>query len=261
MKIFLSHTYTDKPVIEPIALRLREIFGQDDVFYDAWSIQPGDGIIDKMNEGLAAPDFVFFFVSAASLQSNMVKIEWQNALYASTKGRVRIIPVRVDGSDMPALMTQNVWIDLYAHGIEVAIQQIVSVIQGQNTFTPQHQGFSNLTYSLTQNGAIAVITISASHLLEPNPRFAIATYSAEGELECKLTNNAPSMNGFTPAIGKTDDGRSFNGFTISPLGGAITPKMPLRIELHNKGSKRIEIVSVLHNDGENSWRPLPLHSA
>ncbi len=50
--IFLSHNFKDKAIVEPIALRLRDIFGQESVFYDSWSIQPGDGIIDKMNDGL-----------------------------------------------------------------------------------------------------------------------------------------------------------------------------------------------------------------
>lgn len=47
--IFISHNYNDKGIIEPIALKLAEIFGQNQVFYDSWSMQPGDGIIDRMN--------------------------------------------------------------------------------------------------------------------------------------------------------------------------------------------------------------------
>ena len=50
--IFISHTAKDKTIVEPIALRLAQVYGQNNVFYDSWSIQPGDGIIDKMNEGL-----------------------------------------------------------------------------------------------------------------------------------------------------------------------------------------------------------------
>ena len=50
--IFLSHNYKDKPVVEQVALKLSAIYGQQNVFYDSWSIQPGDGIIDKMEEGL-----------------------------------------------------------------------------------------------------------------------------------------------------------------------------------------------------------------
>ena len=69
--IFLSHNYKDKPVIEQVALKLSAIYGQQNVFYDSWSIQPGDGIIDKMEEGLTICKFFFFFVSVNSLQSNM----------------------------------------------------------------------------------------------------------------------------------------------------------------------------------------------
>ncbi len=52
MSIFLSHTHADKALVEPIAERLAQAFGRDTVFYDSWSIQPGDGIVDKMNEAL-----------------------------------------------------------------------------------------------------------------------------------------------------------------------------------------------------------------
>jgi hypothetical protein len=67
--IFLSHNFKD-----------RDIFGQENVFYDSWSIQPGDGIIDKMNDGLTQCKLFFFFVSNNSLNSEMVKLEWLNAL-------------------------------------------------------------------------------------------------------------------------------------------------------------------------------------
>ena len=84
--IFLSHTSADKPIVEQIAIRLRNIHGPDAIFYDSWSIQPGDGIIDRMNDALAKCELFLFFVSKNSLQSKMVELEWQNALYAATKG-------------------------------------------------------------------------------------------------------------------------------------------------------------------------------
>lgn len=36
-KIFLSHNHADKPIVEPVAVRLAGIFGVDQVFYDSWS--------------------------------------------------------------------------------------------------------------------------------------------------------------------------------------------------------------------------------
>ena len=84
--IFISHTSVDKPIVEPIALKIANVFGKDKVFYDSWSIQPGDGIIERMNDGLENCEFFFFFVSNNSLQSNMVALEWQNALLKKQKG-------------------------------------------------------------------------------------------------------------------------------------------------------------------------------
>ena len=93
--IFISHTAKDKTIVEPIALRLAQVYGQNNVFYDSWSIQPGDGIIDKMNEGLTNCKFFFFFVSKNSLQSNMVKLEWQNAILKASNGTAKLIPVKL----------------------------------------------------------------------------------------------------------------------------------------------------------------------
>ena len=66
--IFISHNGKDKEVVAPFAHKLAEIFGIKNVFYDSWSIRPGDGIIDKMNEGLEKCKFFFFFISKNSLE-------------------------------------------------------------------------------------------------------------------------------------------------------------------------------------------------
>ena len=142
--IFLSHTKNDKPVIEEIAIRLKAIFPDDEIFYDAWSIQPGDGIIDMMNKGLAKCRLFLFFVSKNSLASKMVELEWQNALFMATKGKIKVIPIKMDDCLMPPILLQSYYIDLFGQGIEVALRQIVDVISGGNIFRPGPQEFSNL---------------------------------------------------------------------------------------------------------------------
>ncbi|WP_210309605.1 TIR domain-containing protein [Ochrobactrum sp. Marseille-Q0166] len=69
--IFLSHNYLDKPVVEQIAVSLADIFGREGVFYDSWSIQPGEGIIDKLNSGLGETTLFFF-----SFQQIASKAKW-----------------------------------------------------------------------------------------------------------------------------------------------------------------------------------------
>jgi hypothetical protein len=50
----------DKPVVEPIAQKLAQVYGQDNLFYDSWSVQPGDGIIDRMNQGLVTVNNIHY---------------------------------------------------------------------------------------------------------------------------------------------------------------------------------------------------------
>ena len=163
--IFLSHNHKDKPLVEQIALRLRDTFGQDKVFYDSWSIQPGDGIVDRMNEGLEACELFLFCVSKNSLQSNMVKLEWQNAVLKAAKGQAKLVPVKLDDCLMPPILLQSLYIDLFGQGLEVALRQIVDVSQGRNTFAPGPQEFSNLRAYTYQEGPATVVECHAEHYL------------------------------------------------------------------------------------------------
>lgn len=258
-RIFLSHKHEDKPVVEPVALRLREIFGEEAVFYDAWSIKPGDGIIEKMNQGLQAPEFVFFFVSRRSLDSGLVKVEWQNALLKASKGETRLVPVRIDNAAMPDVLRQSLYIDMYSVGLEVGLNQIVNVVQGNSTFTPQHLGFSNLTFSAT--GAAdksLLIVVSASHLMEPNPNMILLIDNLQDEVKIDLNNGAPMLSGFYP---RPFPAINANGFTLAPMGGAITPERPMRIQLTPaKPGMGLKLVGLVHG-WSDPFRTVPQTTA
>ncbi|WP_046270018.1 toll/interleukin-1 receptor domain-containing protein [Pseudomonas syringae] len=257
-KIFLSHNHADKPIVEPVAVRLAEIFGIDQVFYDSWSIRPGDGIIEQMNRGLEVPEYVFFFVSAKSLASQMVRLEWQNALHAATRGKTRMIPIRVDGSPMPALLTQTLYIDMFAVGLEAAIAQIVSVAQGSASFSPQHQGFSNLTFSavLGADGCITV-TIQASHLMEPNPSFLLLTKNSEEEISWTHGNKEAFFGGYNKNAFTGSNGEHVHAIFFKTMGGAITPRHPLQINLSKRTDTPLVLLEVRHEAGKNTWEPIP----
>lgn len=257
-KIFLSHNHNDKPLVEAVAMKLADIFGQNEVFYDSWSIQPGEGIIDKMNQGLEAPEFVFFFVSQNSLASGMVKLEWQNALYSASKGKTRVIPVRIDGSDMPSLLKQTLFIDMHTVGLEAAIAQIVSVTQGNASFTPQHQGFSNLSFTQTTSSDSKIeVVIKASHLMEPNASFVFVTTNSEEEIHWEMTNQQPFVGGFNKDAFTLATSGSANAILIRPMTSSLTPAHPLRVTLSKKGTADISILAVFHEKSENGWVEIP----
>lgn len=257
--IFLSHNHKDKPVIEPIAIRLKEIFGQDKIFYDSWSIQPGDGIIDKMNQGLENPEFVFLFASENSLNSNMVKIEWQNALFKATQGQCKIIPIRVSDCNMPNVLLQNLYIDMFSLGIEATILNIINIIQGNNSFTPQYNQFSNLTYKITKNTNSQIdIIVSASHLMEPSVSFIVLTKNKSDEATLKINGGSPTVGGFEANI-KLNNGKVFNGWAVTPMNvSAITPNIPLDITITSqKESVDVSFEGLLHKTGRDKYDPLP----
>ena len=111
--IFISHNVLDKPVVEPIALGLREKYGQDQIFYDSWSIQPGEVIIDRMNDGLEGCKVFLFFISKNSLNSKMVDIEWKRALEISLSSGMKLIPIRISKCSMPAILQGIRYIDFF----------------------------------------------------------------------------------------------------------------------------------------------------
>lgn len=256
-RIFLSHKHEDKPLVEQVALKLKEIYGEDAIFYDSWSIKPGEGIIERINTGLTAPEFVFFFVSELSLKSEMVKLEWQNALYKSTKGETKLIPVRVQNVAMPEVLRQTVYIDMYGVGLETAIAQIVNLVQGNSSFTPQHEGFSNLTQMVhVQPDGAVLVTIEASHLMEPNPQFVVLLDNREEEIaDIELNGGANKLSKW---YDKPFDHQLHNGFSIAPLGGAITPERPMKVLIKPKTPEAKIVVTGIVHGWSAPFRAVPL---
>ncbi|MFA5433095.1 MAG: toll/interleukin-1 receptor domain-containing protein [Bacteroidales bacterium] len=254
--IFISHNHKDKIVIEPIAERLAEIFGRESIFYDSWSIQPGDGIIDKMDEGLKSATHFFFFVSENSIKSNMVKMEWQNAIFKSSQGKCKVIPIRLDETSMPAILAQSLYIDMYSNGIETTITQIVNVIQGNSTYNSSSNKFSNLTYTVTKEDSNKYhVKIFASHFLEPIPEFLIAVENLENELKFNLPKEGSFYGGFNKDI-KLNNGKVINA-QLMRGGMPITPKNPLLISVETINGSELKFIGVMHKSEEDRYDFIP----
>lgn len=245
--IFLSHNYKDKPLVEQIALELRNVFSENEIFYDSWSIQPGDGIIDKMSEGLEKCKFFLFFVSQNSLASNAVRFEWQNTVMSSLTKDKRIIPIKLDDSNMPIILQQNLYLDLYNNGLEVVTRQIIDVITGTNTFRLNDKVFSNLKSSTTTKKDEIILEICAEHFLEAIPKFFIV-FQDKHKIE-EVQYNCLTDSTFESKMHedcKFDDGRIVSGIYIKVSRG-LNPKNPIIMSIKGK----VKIKDVLHIEGSN----------
>lgn len=255
-RIFISHNSKDKPIVEPIAIKLAEVFGREEVFYDSWSIKPGDGIIGKMNEGLENCRFVFFFVSNNSLKSYMVALEWQNAIMKASKEQAQLIPVRMDNCEMPALLLQTLYIDLFSNGVEVSLRQMIDLINGDNTFHPKFTRIKNISVKyLMRTDRVVIIELSANYFMEPVPHFAFATLNNQDEISYNIKNVSFMRFGFNKSSIPMTVGIRVNGIRID-FPDPLVPGFPQQVEFKALKEKPIAILSVLHEEKQYLWKAI-----
>jgi hypothetical protein len=253
--IFISHTNADKPIVEPIAVKLSSVFGQENVFYDSWSIQPGDGIINEMTEGLKKCKFFFFFVSKKSLNSKLVTLEWQNALMKSTKEEITFIPVKLDDCNMPEILLQNLYIDVNGNGIDVATRQIIDVINGENTFRQNSNvGYKNIRAYVSSSNSSIRVEFRAEKYMEPQSKFLIALENPLSEFSYKIEGMSLPSN----ILENQDfDGKKVTLLPIAKI-NPISPGFPCVVNLIPQQNVKIKLNGLMHAISNEQYKDIPI---
>lgn len=257
--IFLSHNFNDKPIVEPIAMKLATIYGMDKVFYDSWSMQPGEGIIDKMNQGLGRCEFFFFFVSKNSLASNMVKLEWQNALYKATQNKIKLVPIKLDDCLMPDILIQTLYIDIYGKGMEFGLRQIVDVINNVNIFQQGVQTYENVRgYVMKESTESELqIQIRAEMYVEPMSKYILLFENSENEIAVNTINQIKMQQPqFLTNVNVTDDYET-NGVYFR-LADSTVPGFPIKFIVKRTSEKPIKFSGIMRAVGEDLIRAIPV---
>lgn len=253
--IFLSYNHSDKEVVKEVAIQMAKSFGRNAVFFDEWSILPGDGIIDRMSSGLSDSQFFFFFVSKNSLASNMVKLEWQNALMKKAQNNdFLFVPVRLDNSVMPAVLLQVLYIDLYANGIDYAVRQMIDTVNHQSTSDLDKHSFSNLMAErqVINNGLTERITFSAKYYFEPTTQFVLFSTYKKGDFVISPDSCKSDGMYFSSGVVENSIIHGLNSLTIKVDRG-LTPENPLifDVSIKEKGESKI-VLAVYHLKGPKS---------
>jgi len=252
--IFISHTHNDKSIVEPIAIKLSSVFGKENVFYDSWSIQPGDGIINEMDEGLTKCKFFFFFVSKKSLDSGLVKLEWQNALMKSAKGEIKFIPVKLDDCNMPEILLQNLYIDFNGNGSDIAVRQIIDVIKGENTFRQENNiGYKNMRGYVSISNSGIRIEFRAETYMEPQAQFAILLTNPKDDYSYNVEGiSLPSnyLEDFDVA------GEKYNVIQVARA-NPVSPGFPFVVNIIPKVNTSINIGGLMHATASTQYKDIP----
>jgi hypothetical protein len=125
--IFFSYARTDIDVVRPVADSLRKAGIR--VWLDEDSLKPGSDWMQEIEKGLAAADFIAFFISPSSVRG-WAQQELQVALHrqVSGEGGAVILPILLGDADVPPLLRQFQWLDLRDGDIAKGVQRLVGVI-------------------------------------------------------------------------------------------------------------------------------------
>lgn len=255
--IFLSYNHNDKKIVEPIAIKLKELRGQENVFYDSWSIQPGDGIIGKINDGLEKCELFLFFVSNSSLQSNMMNFEWQNAVMKSASSQCKIVPIRLDDCPIPPILCQTLYVDLFEWGMEAALKKIVAISSGANTFMPSGKNFNNVKAQMERSEKNLIVRIEAIHHVEPISSYMFLTNNNQEDFKFTYKSGHISNQGFHKDVKLSCFDESFNAQIFS-IEKSTVPGFPLIVEFAEVAPAIFVLSKVMHEKKGSEWSEIPL---
>ena len=125
--VFISHSSDDRDFAQELAVTLRSRNVQ--VWIDQEWIHFGDSVPGKISEGLASSDAVIVLVSRSFVESSWCRAEYEPVLSKEIEeDRVYVIPIRLDGSDLPPLLSRKSYVDLTTGMDEAQVQRLCDEI-------------------------------------------------------------------------------------------------------------------------------------
>lgn len=120
---FVSYAHEDQAFVLSLVEHLQ---GQGlDITYDQIVLEIGDSLIRRISEAIIEGDFLVAVVSPNSVNS-----EWcqKELAIAETQGineqRVKVLPVRFQGAEMPPMLHDTVWADADRDDIETVARRL-----------------------------------------------------------------------------------------------------------------------------------------
>ena len=131
-KIFVSHSSHDKSaVVQPLVEELKK--NNHQVWYDTESLRIGDSLSLAISDGLSQSQYFVVVLSTMFLRSNWCMRELGAIVGETISKQKRVILIRVDSAEVPAIISDIVRIDLSSTGAELvtAIARVKDHLAGR----------------------------------------------------------------------------------------------------------------------------------
>lgn len=256
--IFISYNHNDQQLVDMVARQLEVSFGRNNIFYDKWSMQPGDSILEKMNEGLEQFTTFFYFLSNNSLKSNMVTREWQSALMSALSNNLKFVPIRLDDCNPPAIMKDLLYINLYGSGIDEAISQMRAVASRENNYEPLEDK-ENLVATLHKKTDFEIeFEICATMFSVQSVNFAFVCDNDFDDFDVLIHDEPIMYTQKGEAFKDLSNGEQKNiNMVVKTIYRVLTPNRSLKGVLKSKKSP-LNFEGILHYLSENNFKVIKL---
>jgi hypothetical protein len=127
--VFISYSHTDKSKVDPIVTHL--VRAGYNVWQDERRLFAGDALVPELSKAISEADFYLVFLSKNSVNSPYVQYELTNAMTLQiTKNRPRVLPVRLDESEVPTILEGFMYIRM--ESTEQTITSILKTMEQMN---------------------------------------------------------------------------------------------------------------------------------
>ncbi len=124
-KVFMCHSSKDKAFVERLAYDL--LAHGVDVWLDAWEMQVGDSLRDKIQQGISEAGWLLVVLSPHSVQSKWVRVELNAGLARELEaGSVFVLPILLASCEIPPFLQDKLYADFrdYESGLEALLKRV-----------------------------------------------------------------------------------------------------------------------------------------
>lgn len=127
-KLFVSYSVRDKEFVQKLVADL--VAAGLHVWINMWEITVGDSIVDKINHGISASDYLVAVISKNSVRSKWVSEELNAATVRKIEQdrRAFILPVLIERVELPPLLAHLKYADFRDH-YDVGFQSLLAALQ------------------------------------------------------------------------------------------------------------------------------------
>lgn len=156
-KVFISHAHQNIDFARKLAEKLKSIGVE--VWLDDFSLNFGDNLVEKINEGLSKCDHLIVIMSKAYFESAWSRHEFSAFAAREVSGKTNpILPILIEDCDIPVFLRDRLYLD-FRSSFDEPFKKIVSFFaeDGKHLIDPdesariaQNQSESALTYQISK---------------------------------------------------------------------------------------------------------------